>query len=210
MIERAAEGLAFYFCQRRVYPEAHIPEYSYGFQLLLSTVINAACVIAVSLVLQVFRHTLFFILAFASLRATLGGYHAKSHRSCILLVNIVYAPLALLMTKLPDGALAPYSLLCAIFTSLVVWMHSPVEARNKPLQEGQRRRLRGQSMAAASLLLFAALAANVSPAPLWGRPIAFGLSGALAASASAYVEVKVQKKGEDQHEKADGHNPMGR
>jgi accessory gene regulator B len=201
MIERVAGDLALYFHKRGVYTKIQIEAYSYGFQLLLSTVINALVLIVISIVLNVLVEGVFFNLVFIGLRVTAGGYHAKSHKSCILMVCCVYSLMAVLTLSIPDGMLSTYSLVCSIYTALVIWKYSPVEVKNKPLAEKQKQRLHDQSLMIASILLFIALLQYVFPG-ISSKLIAFGMSGALTASTSALFVAKTYMKGDSEHEES--------
>ena len=201
MIVRAAEKMARHYSSLSSSPEKLYYEYAYGFQLLLSTAINTLLIVLLSLVFGAILETLFFMVSFISLRITAGGYHAKSHISCIFLICATYTALALLITLLPQSAMTMFSLLCIVASALIVWAYSPVAAVNKPIGSKQKLRLQSQSFVVVSVLMLIALASHLITA-IPTKLVAFGMSGALAATASAYIARKIITKGETQFENA--------
>lgn len=142
MIHSAAVALAKEWAKNGVIQEADTEAYQYGLELMLSTLINVAVMIGLSIV---FGRTWLFIpylLAFIPLRISAGGYHAKHHLSCILFNAIVYFTSLVAVTKL----LTPTAILACIMESCVslalIFFFAPVLAKNKPLSAAERKRNR--------------------------------------------------------------------
>ena len=142
MIHSAAVALAKQWAKNGVIQEADAEAYQYGLELMLSTLINVAVMIGLSIV---FGHTWLFIpylVAFIPLRLSAGGYHAKHHFSCILFNATVYLASLVAVTTL----LTPTAILACIMESCVslalIFFLAPVPAKNKPLSAAERKRNR--------------------------------------------------------------------
>ena len=111
--------------------------YIYGIHQILMYSINISSALIIGLIFGKFFEAAVFIVAYCSLRSFAGGYHAKTPLRCyvfsvimliIVLVGIKYLYLTELMY---------YVVLLA--AALVVIVLSPVEDKNKPLDEIEHR-----------------------------------------------------------------------
>ena len=111
--------------------------YIYGINQILMYSINISSALIIGLIFGKFFEAAVFIVAYCSLRSFAGGYHAKTHLRCyvfsvimliIVLVGIKYLYLTEWMY---------YVVLLA--AALVVIVLSPVEDKNKPLDEIEHR-----------------------------------------------------------------------
>lgn len=111
--------------------------YIYGINQILMYAINISSALIIGLIFGKLFEAAVFIAAYCSLRSFAGGYHAKTPLKCyffsiimliIVLVGIKYLYLA---------ELVYYAVLLA--AALVVIVLSPVEDRNKPLDEIEHR-----------------------------------------------------------------------
>jgi accessory gene regulator B len=118
--------------------------YTYGFELIISALINILCMAIVSITLRRYFDWLIFLLAFIPLRTTAGGYHANSHTKCIVVGTIAFTVL-LAISRLQ---LHWDVVILAISASslLLILLISPVEAHNKKLKDEQRKKNRGTSI----------------------------------------------------------------
>ena len=185
MISKFALVLAGHFADRDIYKREEISIYKYGFELLLSTILNMAGILLISVFMDTVVGAVFFCAAFIPLRLSAGGYHAKHHWSCIVGFNIIFLAFAALHHYMSAGHILPYLLVSVLISSLLIWSLAPVEAVNKPLKDEQRKRQRQRSIIIAcvnlaiTLLFFTGQSINKF-LPLF----AFYNSGALAASLS--------------------------
>lgn len=185
MISKFALVMAGHFADRNIYKQEEISIYKYGFELLLSTIINLAGILLISALMNMVVGAVFFCAAFIPLRLSAGGYHAKHHWSCIVGFNVIFLAFAALHHYMSTSHILPYLLVSVLISSLLIWSFAPVEAVNKPLKDEQRKRQRQRSLIIACVnlaitLLFFAFQSINKFLPLF----AFYNSGALAASLS--------------------------
>ncbi len=78
-----------------------------------------------------------FMAAYIPLRSFAGGYHAKTPLKCYILSLIIITIILAGMKYLSVANIVYYSALAA--TSLIVFLLSPVEDKNKPLDEIEQK-----------------------------------------------------------------------
>jgi Membrane protein putatively involved in post-translational modification of the autoinducing quorum-sensing peptide len=188
MIAKISKKIAIYFADKQIFKYEDIPTYSYGFELLLSTIINGLCLLILAVIMNIVMETALFVLAFIPLRVTAGGYHAKHHWSCCLAINIIFLFFVLLISCIGDSLLLPYIVISAIFSLIIIWRFSPVEAVNKPVSENKIKLLRKRSIVIAFINIAVAVTCYFIPA-MFIKYKAYYLSGAFAASLSMILAV---------------------
>ncbi|MDR3270622.1 MAG: accessory gene regulator B family protein [Peptococcaceae bacterium] len=194
MISKLAFVLAEHFSERNMYQREEISIYTYGFELLISTVVNLLGILCIALFMGVVVEAVCFCLAFIPLRVTAGGYHAKRHWSCITGFNAIFLVFALLQGYMHPEFVLPYSLAAIAVSSLLIWALSPVAAANKPLSKAKQERQREKSLILACINMAVTLSFFAVPAIRdYSSLLAWYNSGALAASASLAAAVAVSK-----------------
>jgi Membrane protein putatively involved in post-translational modification of the autoinducing quorum-sensing peptide len=163
VISNIAADVALFFANKNAYPHEQIASYKYGFQLMISTIISCICVVVISAFMDSIIMALLFMLSFVPLRMTAGGYHAKHHWSCIWGFNLIFFGFSLLCKYLDMRFTLIYSLFAIIFSSLMVWTFSPVEAPNKPLPDQKKIHNRNHSLIISSAGLAIVILACYSP-----------------------------------------------
>lgn len=127
--------------------------YIYGVQLLLSTVINIFCIALISAILDRPFAWIPFLVGFIPLRITSGGFHAKTPLTCSLFFCGSFFMCSILYKKLSGDGILLSILISSITTLILVYLFSPVPARNKPLSDTEKKRNRSLSLATATSLL---------------------------------------------------------
>lgn len=90
MISNLSNIVARYLLRERIIEEKNLPVYSYGFEIIISTVIGVVLI----LLIGVFTSSLFtaaiLYCLFIGLRFFTGGYHADTHFRCKLTLVSCY------------------------------------------------------------------------------------------------------------------------
>lgn len=106
--------------------------YTYGFELLLSSIIGVLSLILVSVCAGKPLLWLPYLSGFAALRLYGGGYHAKTHKECIFKFTSLYIIFLIFSCYLCK--LTYFPVITSFLVSGVTFCFSPVEADNKPLR----------------------------------------------------------------------------
>lgn len=118
--------------------------YVYGFELLLSSLIETGAIILIGCLFGKFLETILFLLSFSSIRFFSGGYHAKSYLRCFIVTLISYF-LILLMTDTLSYLSPNYIALIAfaiIIYSLILFIKiCPVRSNGKTIFNPQKQKM---------------------------------------------------------------------
>ena len=157
MIEKLANGMTLFYIKNNYISRMDINSYKYGFEILLSTVCNIVLAAAISILFKSLFEALFYLAAFISVRIVGGGYHAKTHKSCIFIFSSAFFSACLIIKLMVDSIIPLFNIFCAILSSLVIWKVAPVEAPNKPLSGTKRKRYEAISLVLGCLFIVLAL-----------------------------------------------------
>jgi accessory gene regulator B len=142
MIRGLAKNIALLCAENGIYEESEVEVYSYGYELLISTLINAVIVMAIGIMLRCFAEAVLYMLVFASVRTVAGGFHARSHIRCIAAFSASFLFFAFAIKYVSQGLVVPYVMLTALISSITMFTSAPVAAPNKPMSEKKLHRLK--------------------------------------------------------------------
>ena len=153
---------------------------AYGYELIITSCFGVFLLIICSVVSGIPAGWISFLLGFAPLRTVAGGYHASTHTRCYIATTSVYC-LCILIVKQVE--VMYYHLLTAsVIVAAIVFLLSPVAARNKPLSEKKRIKNRRLSLIfTLALMLFSVILCLISYSDYY---ITLLFLGAIAASGS--------------------------
>ena len=183
MIKKLAGDIASICAHRGVFQSGRIEEYAYGYELLISTVINLAIILIIGAAFGAITEAIIFISAFALLRTIAGGYHAKSHVVCILIFSLVFLFFAFIVRNVLSGFLLPYVTLIVLVSSVIIYSKAPVAAPNKPFSTKKKTRFKKLCGIISCINLFLCISFIMVPA-LQTSILASYFSGVFAASLS--------------------------
>lgn len=131
--------------------------YIYGINQILMYSINISSALIIGLIFDVFTEVAVFMAAYIPLRSFAGGYHAKTPLRCYVFSVIMLIVVSIGLKYLHIADWVYYAVLVA--ATLVVLVLSPVEDRNKPLDEIEHKVYKRRTIliAAAELLIGLAL-----------------------------------------------------
>ncbi len=139
MIHRLSEIITDFLISREVIEQEEADIYVYGYETLISGVIDFALVIAIGCLTGLPLNALVFFAMFVTVRLYSGGYHAETYVKCKLtMVLLLLAVLGISMIKLPLSAVC----LLLLVLLITVWFHAPVENANKPLDALEKKKYR--------------------------------------------------------------------
>lgn len=111
--------------------------YLFGIQQGLIFLLNIGTTVAVGLLLGSLWKLLLFTTAYIALRKYAGGYHARTPKQCYVLSTLLSIVVALMVKYVELNIFVGIGLL--VFASIIIVMFSPVENRNKLLDEVEKR-----------------------------------------------------------------------
>lgn len=111
--------------------------YEYGLKTIFTNTINFLISILIGVIMGQFLECLLFQLAFLTLRAYSGGYHASTERRCCLMSYGMVVAVLVLLRYLPEWLNAGAGVLLLLAAAGVIVVLAPVENENKPLYPGE-------------------------------------------------------------------------
>ena len=136
MFQRLSLTIAKHMVSDQIILENQIAVYKYGLELALSSIAGILALVVVSVLCAEPFWWLPYLVGFIPIRLLGGGYHAKSHSSCISLFTLFYV-ISFIGIKYYTISAVVWMLICA-FDVFVQFVFAPVEANNKPLRAVQR------------------------------------------------------------------------
>lgn len=139
MIRLLARKISHYYIEKGIIDEIKVNILSYGFELLISTIINFFIIFCIAYIFDIVIETILFLISFIPLRLTAGGYHAKHHWSCILGFQASYCIIAFFLKLLPSKCIYWYTILSITVTVFLLFLYAPIEPVNKPIDDKHKK-----------------------------------------------------------------------
>ena len=137
MISRMSRNISSFFIAHGIIPENEKEVYSYSFEILFSTIINFLALLIISIISHTFLETMLYILGFVPLRQITGGYHAKNHVRCFLILMFSYTLFLIILLFMPKTHLFIFTITNIVVSTVLVLVFAPSEDKNKPLSEDE-------------------------------------------------------------------------
>ena len=186
MIASQAKRISSFCISNGIISEQDREKYDYCYEVMLSTLINIASVMMIGFATGFFAQTVCFLLVFALLKSTAGGYHAGSHSACFCETTATFLIFRILAAAVPTDILPTVAAALAVFTGITVFLLAPVGTENKPLGRRQAQRLQRDSRLLVLVLCMAVFFLTERNAVQW----AFTVSSAAAAVAVSLIAGK--------------------
>lgn len=144
MVQEMAKKTAEKMSDHSVIESKAIHIYAYGLELLYSSLAGVVVLVIISVVCGKPYLWIPYLLGFALLRLSGGGYHAITHFRCVFIFSLLYS-LVLLIESVCAIPVKIYLVTC-LGNLVIILLFSPVAAPNKPLKESQGKTNRRNSL----------------------------------------------------------------
>ena len=134
MINRLSKSIALFFAKNSIISNDDIDSYIYGFQLLLSILLNLSTISLIMIYSGKIKETILYITSTFVLRHHTGGYHAKTPERCFILTTSIYILILIIVN------------IVTIKPSIIIWKLSPIVHENNPVRESDLYRHRQYSI----------------------------------------------------------------
>ena len=111
--------------------------YIYGINQILVSILNVSSALIIGLIFGVFFEIAVFMAAYIPLRTFAGGYHARTPLRCYIFSVIMLIVVSLGFKYLSLTEWVYYAVFA--LSAIAVFVFSPVEDKNKPLDEIEHR-----------------------------------------------------------------------
>lgn len=133
MFENISERITSFLIENKVILTEDKDIYSYGLRQLFMMILNITITILLGIIFKELWQSILFSLVYIPLRSYAGGYHARTPMRCTLFSTVMVCIALLLMKFLTFTRISIVVML--IVSSLIIILLSPVEDKNKPLDD---------------------------------------------------------------------------
>ncbi|MDR0914802.1 MAG: accessory gene regulator B family protein [Oscillospiraceae bacterium] len=160
MITRLSQKVSLFFVANKVIEQEDEQYYRYGLEVLISTSLSIISVIIISIITNRFFETLLYLAGFIPLRTVAGGYHAKTHLRCYLVLIFSYLIFLSIIFFLPLAAVMYLGYAAIVLATVLILVLAPIDDPNRPFTDDERQKFKKRSRLA--LLVYIAAAVAVS------------------------------------------------
>lgn len=161
MLSAIVKKIIRYWADKEIINEDDSDIYEYGLELILSSVFNIVVVIVTSVLTNRLIESIVLLLVLIPLQSCGGGYHAKTHLRCFLIMYIGWWPAMWLIPQV--------TLLSAIVISgmslVTIFLLAPISHENVPISQKQRLKMK------VLVRCFSVVAAFIGIASIWNKEI---------------------------------------
>lgn len=126
-------------------------EYSYAINILLSYALHLTTLLIIVALTKMYWQGFLYNFSYIFLRSYAGGFHAKSPKVCYFL-SILICTISLLVIKYANFSFSFITAL-SLISYLIIMVLSPVEDKNKPLDEVEAKIFKFRARIIASIYL---------------------------------------------------------
>lgn len=142
MLHRLSERIALSVCNDS--DKVPLDIYIYGFELLVSSVIETISLLLIGLLTGKLIDTIIFIISFSSIRVFSGGYHANSYLKCFI-VTVAYYLLVLfsadIMLAFPNITIILIAIITLLLSFILFILMSPVKSKSKSILNYKKQKI---------------------------------------------------------------------
>jgi accessory gene regulator B len=142
MIARLSTSVSSHLLATGIIPAKERDVYAYGFEVLFATLLNLFAVCAIAVSIDILPQSACYLAGFVPLRSIAGGFHAKSHFRCFLILMSVFTAFILLLKFLPSSFWGAVILGGSVFSIITIYFLAPIADSNKPLSFDQKKTFR--------------------------------------------------------------------
>lgn len=182
MFERLADDITLLMVNHNIISNDDRESYIYGLELLLPKIAFYLTIITIAIVSKTILVSTLFILMYMELRRYTGGFHCKTAEMCLLFSTLIY--LIMIFLYLFNQIEIKYGLMItSIISLIIISVFSPVENKNRPLDNEEQNKYRVKAIIIAIIILVVTIAAFL----LKVNQIFFSASWALTADAALII-----------------------
>lgn len=134
MLHSLSKRIAFFVCEKTDLLPLEI--YVYGFELIISSIIETSALLLVGFLIGKIIETMLFLFSFSSIRFFSGGYHANSYLKCFAVTLVNYFLVLFLYNNLIDfsvNIILVFSLVTFMLSLILFIKVCPVKSKGKTI-----------------------------------------------------------------------------
>ena len=145
MIAHMSKNISSFFIAQGIISDEDREVYEYSFEILLSTLLSFIALAVISILSNSVIYTVLYLIGFIPLRMIAGGYHAKTHLRCFILLMLTYSLFLVIISQMPINYSVFVIVPCVIFSIISVLLFAPSVDKNRPISSGDIHKLKKRS-----------------------------------------------------------------
>lgn len=142
MLKSLSERVVEWQIKKLILKEDDRAMYEYAYLVLICHIINIAVAVIIALVFSSAIPVMVFLISYIPLRSFAGGYHASNSERCVVVSAVILCIVCLIMKVIATASIPVINWSIAMIAGIVIYMLSPVEDPNKPLEGIEVKRYR--------------------------------------------------------------------
>lgn len=111
----------------------------YGLKAAITQLVCLIYVVILGCIFELFLENIVFLIAFSSIRMYAGGYHCQKKINCYFMSSIILVIELLIIKLMLVNLIIPTILFLLIVSIPIIFKLVPVETKNKPLDEKEKK-----------------------------------------------------------------------
>ncbi len=190
MIARLSKRIAFFFVMRDIISKEDMEVYEYGFQLLISTILNTLTAFLLAAMTGTLIQSAIFLSVFVLMRKAAGGFHARTHFGCLCILIAVHYCFIAFIKFAPYEVYTAVSVVSMVLSVMIILAFAPVEHKNKPLNGSEKTVLRRRSIAQMIIITVSVIVSGLITQNTIMISIALGIATASCSILAAKIHDK--------------------
>lgn len=158
MFKNLADETAILLITHNIIAEEKREAYTYGFELFYEKLFFYGIIFVIALLTKTLLFSALFIFFYKTLRQYTGGFHCKTAEVCLVFSVMIYL-VTVLIYMLNSDLIKFILAISAVISVIIVFILSPRENKNRPLESGEKKRYRMISIIIAAILAIIAAVA---------------------------------------------------
>ena len=156
MINRLSRSIVLFFTQKNIISNSELDSYIYGFQFLLSTMLNLSTILLIMIYTGKITETILYIISVFILRHHTGGYHAKTPERCFVMTIGVYILMLFIISIITINLSI---IISGLFLPalIIIIKFAPIVHKNNPVHGSDLYRHRRYSVIISTLIACAVI-----------------------------------------------------
>lgn len=155
--KRVSFFLTDFFVKNNFIPKEKKDIYTYGFELLTSSVVYALIFLFCALITSTLYVSIIFFLGFYLVRKFCGGYHANTYVKCNLISIFSHLIAIALILWFPNSHIPLFNILTLFVCAFIILLFAPVDHKNKRFIKNEYRIFKIKSCIYSCIILILAV-----------------------------------------------------
>ncbi len=155
-MNRLANVITDYYCNKNIIAEDKKEIYCYGFRLIIADIINYTIILALGIVIGRILDSVAYLIILCGIRQFTGGFHAKTFTVCRISFITAYISVLVIshfLSNICIWGIALINIACFIFISYF----APIEHPNKPMTPLQKKQNKLKSIITSAVASIASI-----------------------------------------------------